>query len=228
MKWSTKKRLYQYTSRLVEIGSSILPKVVLGAFILLFYFIIYSFDLIQLLFTEELKGKESIDIIDILICLFLLCVTLFFIFCLLPFGLERVAKKHSYKKIPVLKKLEQIQVFLLDNYSRFFLTEQLLEKIEGSFLEEKNYPITERTITFYKKEIDHICEIIKNAKKIEPAMVDHAASRAKKIAIAITESIEIDEEAHIHSIKARKVEIAQEWTEVYESKEKGGVGVCKY
>lgn len=59
-------------------------------------------------------------------------------------------------------------------------------------------------------------------------MVDHAASRAKKIAIAITESIEIDEEAQIHSIKARKVEIAQEWTEVYESKNKGGLGVCKH
>lgn len=148
LKWSTKKRLYQYTSHLVEIGSSILTQVVLGVFILLFYFTIYSFDVIQLLFTEELKGKESIDTIDILIGLFLLCVTLFFIFCLLPFGLERVAKQHSYKKIPVLKKLEQINVFLLDNYSRFFLTEQLLEKIEGSFLEEKNYPITERTITF--------------------------------------------------------------------------------
>lgn len=218
MKWRTKKRLYQYTSSLVEIGSSILTQVVLGAFILLFYFGFFSFDMIQLLTAEELKGKESIDTIDIFMGVFLFCATLFFLFFLLPFGLERMAKQHSYKKIPVLNKLEQIQVFLLDNYSRFFLTEQLLEKIEGSFLEEKNYPITESTIMFYKKEIDHICEIIKNANKIEPAMVAHAAIRAKEIAKEIAESIKRDEDTHIQAIKTRRAEIEQEWTEVYEKK----------
>lgn len=208
MKWRTKRWLYQYNSRLGEVGPTILIPVCFHLF-----FLIGWVGSLFLTLIEVIKGEAPISIRNFLMGLFILDVSLLFISVVFPYRLELIAKHHSFKKIPVLKKLNTIKKFLENRH--FILREQDLEKIEGSFLEEHNYPITEKIVKHYEIEIEHICEIIKNKKQVELAMVEHAALRAKEIAKEIAESIERDEDAHIHAIKTREAEIAQEWTEIY-------------
>jgi len=180
-------------------------------------FLIGGVGTLFLILIAVIKGEAPISISNYAMGLFILNVSLLFIGVVFPYRLELIAKQHSFKKIPVLKNLNTIKEFLENRHFilRFILREQDLEKIVGSFLEEHNYPITEKTVKHYEIEIEHICEIIKNKKQVELAMVEHAALRAKEIAKEIAESIERDEDAHIHAIKTREAEIAQEWTEVY-------------
>ncbi|QTB28854.1 hypothetical protein [Lysinibacillus sphaericus] len=208
MKWRTKRWLYQYNSRLGEIGPTVIIPVCFHLF-----FLIGGVGTLFLILIAVIKGEVPISISNYAMGLFILNVSLLIIGVVFPYRLELIAKHHSFKKIPVLKKLNTIKKFLEN--SHFILREQDLEKIEGSFLEEHNYPITEKTVKHYEIEIEHICEIIKNKKQVELAMVEHAALRAKQIAKEIAESIERDEYAHIHAIKTREAEIAREWTEVY-------------
>lgn len=208
MKWRTKRWLYQYNSRLGEIGPTVIIPVCFHLF-----FLIGGVGTLFLILIAVIKGEVPISISNYAMGLFILNVSLLFIGVVFPYRLELIAKHHSFKKIPVLKKLNTIKKFLENRH--FILREQDLEKIEGSFLEEHNYPITEKTVKHYEIEIEHICEIIKNIKQVELAMVEHAALRAKQIAKEIAESIERDEYAHIHAIKTREAEIAREWTEVY-------------
>ena len=208
MKWRTKRWLYQYNSRLGEIGPTVIIPVCFHLF-----FLIGGVGTLFLILIAVIKGEVPISIINYAMGLFILNVSLLFIGVVFPYRLELIAKHHSFKKIPVLKKLNTIKKFLENRH--FILREQDIEKIEGSFLEEHNYPITEKTVKHYEIEIEHICEIIKNIKQVELAMVEHAALRAKQIAKEIAESIERDEDAHIHAIKTREAEIAREWTEVY-------------
>ncbi|MFI2128769.1 hypothetical protein ACH434_01815 [Lysinibacillus fusiformis] len=208
MKWRTKRWLYQYNSRLGEIGPTVIIPVCFHLF-----FLIGGVGTLFLILISVIQGEVPISISNYAMGLFILNVSLLFIGVVFPYRLELIAKHHSFKKIPVLKKLNTIKKFLENRH--FILREQDLEKIEGSFLEEHNYPITEKTVKHYEIEIEHICEIIKNKKQVELAMVEHAALRAKQIAKEIAESIERDEYAHIHAIKTREAEIAREWTEVY-------------
>ena len=208
MKWRTKKWLYQYNSRLGEIGPTILVPVIFSIFALLS--VVGS---LIITWIEVIKGEAFISVGNYVIGLFILHVIILVVGVVFPYKLERMSKHHSSKKIPILKKLQMIKEFLKGR--SFILIEQDLEKIEGSLLEEHNFPITEKTIKRYETEIVHICEIIKNKKQVELAMVEHATLRAKEIAKEIAESIKKDEDAHIHAIKTREAEIAQEWTEVY-------------
>lgn len=210
MKWRTKKWLYQYNSGLGNIGP-----IIFNTFFS-FFGLIGVVGSLFLYLIEMIEGEAPISVGTFAMGLFILALTILLIGGLLPITLECIAKHHSFKKIPILKNLKIVKEFLRER--SFILREQNLEKIECSFLEEHNYPITEKIVKHYESEIEHICEIIKNKNKVELAMVDHAAIRAKEIAKEIAESIKRDEDAHIQAIKTRREEIDQEWTEVYEKK----------
>ena len=205
MKWRTKKRIYQYNNYIAKFCKALQP-VFIGTYlsICMVSFILINGVLLYL-------GKDPIGITIIFKAVLTICVTLSVLFVLMPYGIERLAKLHSFKKVPILFELDQIRI-ISQNY---YLTQRILKKIEASFLKEENYPITENTIKFYEEEINHICKIIKNKKNFEPEMIAHVTSRARRIGREIVESIEIDEEIQIQAIKARKTEIEYEWAEIY-------------
>lgn len=205
MKWRTKKRIYQYNNFIAKFCKALLPVFIQT------YLIICMISIMLINGVLLYLGKELIGITIIFKTVLTICVTSSVLFVLIPYGIERLAKLHSFKKVPILFKLDQIRI-ISQNY---YLTQRILEKIEASFLKEENYPITEKTIKFYEEEINHICKIIKNKKKFEAEMIAHVTSRARRIGREIVESIEIDEEIQFQAIKARKTEIAYEWAEVY-------------
>lgn len=213
LKWRFKKFVYSYNRALednfanntIRITGGLLSSI--GMFSLSFL----GYNLFLLSSKKQPLNPEFLGLG--LLCFF---APIIIVFIIIPMLLDTLVKRDSYKKIPILKDLRILNDFdYTSRTGKSILNDEDLEKIEGSLLEESNYPTTEALIKNYEMEIIHICKIVKNKRLFDSAMIDHATLRANNILVKIAKCIKSDEENTTKSIQKEKELIASEWAETY-------------
>lgn len=212
MKWKTKKTIYSINEfqeenfeGIVKLSLGLSGFICVGA---------YVGDLLNILES----GKPLFDF-KFIALLSIIPLGIMFIFPVVSLVLYSIAKHHSNRCLPILKKLEVINEFKNNTTNKYSSIDKLLyDEIEVAYFnnEEENQHLNLKgVLNQYDAEIEHIYTIAKNSKQFEGNMKKIAVKRANIIIDLLKASIKKDKEQR-EKIKQLEVEaIEKEWNETY-------------